>query len=235
MNHSATHTASLVRRLLTLGTPLVMAVVSILHPHAAGSSIVAALQMRLGLWMGIHLIQLILIGLLGATLWLLISGRTGRAATISRLATGLFVVCYIAFDAIVGIATGLLIGLTQRLAGADQASAAQLTQQFWEVRLDPAMPLLYLILVGELAWLVAACAAALTLRRTGTSWSVVWLLILAGILFGINHPFPAGTAGMVCLLGAVVGLELSYRNHSTRATDEQHRNTSKHNGGHSSR
>lgn len=216
MDTSTTHTAAFVRRLVTLGTPLVMGVVSVLHPHAAGPSIVAALQMRLGLWLGIHLIQLFLIGLLGATLWLLISGRTGCAATLSRLAIGLFLVFYAAFDAIVGIGTGLLVTLTQRMSGADQVGAVQLAQQFWDARLDPGMPLLSVILVAELAWLVAAGAAALTLRRVGAPWPVVGLLGLAGILFGINHPFPAGTAGMLCLFGAVVWLELSDRNDSVQ-------------------
>jgi hypothetical protein len=211
MYDSPTRTPAFVRRLVTLGTPLVTGIVSVLHPHAAGPSIVATLHPRLGLWLGIHLIQLALIGLLGATLWLLISGRMGCAATVSRLAIGLFLVFYSAFDAIVGIGTGVLVGLTPRLSGADPGEAAQVAQQFWDARLDPGMPLLYIILVAELAWLMAACAAALTLRRAGAHWPVVGLLTLAGILFGINHTFPSGTAGMLCLLGAVVWLELSYR------------------------
>jgi hypothetical protein len=58
----------LVRRLLIFVTPLAMTVVSILHPHAASASIVAALQPQLGLWLSIHVLQLVLLGLLGATL-----------------------------------------------------------------------------------------------------------------------------------------------------------------------
>src|SRR5262245_1218328 len=98
MHTSTIRTPVFARRLVILGTPLIMGMVSVLHPQAAGSGIVAALQPRLGLWLGIHLLQLILLGLLGATLWLLISGRTGAAATVSRLAIGFFVAFYSAFD-----------------------------------------------------------------------------------------------------------------------------------------
>jgi hypothetical protein len=207
MDDSTTRTAPLVRRIVTLGTPLVMAVVSVLHPISAGPSVVADLQPRLDLWLGIHVFQLVMIGLLGATLWLLISGRVGRAATVGRVAIVVFLVFYAAFDGIVGIGTGLLVGLTQRLSGPEQAAAVQVAQAFWNARLDPSTPLPYLILVGSLAWLVAACAVAVTLRRSGARWPVVVLLVLAGIIFGIDHPFPTGTAGMLCLLGAVVLLE----------------------------
>jgi hypothetical protein len=58
--------------------------------------------------MGVHLVQLFLVFLLGLALWFLTEGVTSRAATMSRLATALFLVLYAAFDSIVGIGTGLL-------------------------------------------------------------------------------------------------------------------------------
>jgi hypothetical protein len=120
---------------------------------------------------------------------LLISDREGRAATVSRMALGFFVLFYSAFDAIVGIGSGMLVALIARLPVADRGRAALVTQQFWDARLDPSLRLFYLILIAELAWLVAACAAAITLRRAGAAWQAIGLLVLAGICFATNHTF----------------------------------------------
>ena len=72
------------RTLILLGTPLLTGIVSVVHPHLMGEQVLEQLQPQLNLWLGVHLMQLLLIGLLGVVIWLLVDGLEGRAAQIAR-------------------------------------------------------------------------------------------------------------------------------------------------------
>src|SRR5262245_48148104 len=93
------------RKAVLFGSPLLMAVASVVHPHPPFRlpGMFEFLRSRLSLWMGVHFVQLILVFLLGLTIWFLTEGLEGRAATVSRLATALFLVFYASFDSVVGI------------------------------------------------------------------------------------------------------------------------------------
>ncbi len=209
------------RRLLLFGTPVAMGVVSILHPKGgASASVPASLQPRLGLWLGVHLVQLVLVGLLGLTIWTLVEGRLGKAAVACRLAIPAFLVFYSAFDSVVGLGTGVLVSEAQRITGGEQAGTHQLIEDYWLGQYNPAGPAFYVyaIVIGlaELSWLVAVGSAALSLQRGGENRMSAALLVLAGILFALGHPFPTGTAAMACLLAAVVLLERAAQGRAVR-------------------
>jgi hypothetical protein len=190
------------RTVVLLGSPLLMAVSSVIHPHPpfASPGMLEFLRPRLSLWMGVHLVQLLMIFLLGITLWLLTEGLAGRAATWSRLATGLFLVLYAAFDSVVGIGTGLLAQVAQADPALDPTVAAGIVDRYWLARFD--LPVGPLIGAAALAWLGAAATAALALRGHGASRSAVALLVVAAISFAIDHPSPTGTIGMLALFAA---------------------------------
>ena len=59
-----------VRTAVVLGSPLLMAVSSVIHPHPPFSQpgMLDFLRPRLSLWMNVHLVQLVLIFLLGLAL-----------------------------------------------------------------------------------------------------------------------------------------------------------------------
>ena len=196
-----------VRRVVLLGSPILMAISSVLHPHPPFSrpGMLEFLRPRLPLWMGVHVGQLFLVFLLGVTVWFLTEGLAGRTATVSRIATGLFLVFYAAFDSVAGIGTGLLAQVVGADRGLDPSLAAGVVDRFWLARFEP--PIGPLIALANLAWLMAVTAAALALRRRGAGWSPVILLILAAVFFGIDHPWPTGTIGMVALLIANVLLD----------------------------
>lgn len=63
-----------------------MGIVSVIHPIASGNSFVEAIEPRLGIWVAVHFVQLLLIGLLGITIGLLMSGLSGTATMLSRVA-----------------------------------------------------------------------------------------------------------------------------------------------------
>src|SRR5215510_12072354 len=90
------------RAAVLLGSPPLMAAATLLHPHPPlfAPGMFAFLATRSALWMGVHLVQLLLVFLLGCALWISTEGLTGPAATASRIATGLFLVFYAAFDSV---------------------------------------------------------------------------------------------------------------------------------------
>jgi hypothetical protein len=77
-------------------------------------------------WTALHVLQVPLFALLGVAVFLLIRGLDSRAATVSRYAIAIFIVVYPAFDAAVGIASGVLCRTS---SGADLEAALQ--NLFW--------------------------------------------------------------------------------------------------------
>ena len=192
------------RTTVLFGAPLLMTVSSLIHPHPPFSQpgMLDFLRPRLSLWMGVHVVQLFLVFLLGLVLWFLTEGIVSNAATISRLATALFLVFYASFDSVVGIGTGLLAQVMAADRALDSAVAADVMDRYWLARFDsPVGPLIGL---ADVTWLVAVTTAAGALHARGASWPVVALLIVAGIFFAIDHPSPTGTIGTLALFAANV-------------------------------
>ena len=181
-----------------------MAVASVVHPHPPLRSpgMFDFVRSRLSLWTNLHVVQLGLVLLLGLTLWLLTEGLASRAATVSRLATAFFLVFYAAFDSVAGIGTGILARIVDADRALDPAAAARIVDGYWLARFD--LPTGPLIAIADVAWLTATVAAAFALRERGAPRSVFTLLIVAGIAFGIDHPAPTGTVGMLALFAANV-------------------------------
>jgi hypothetical protein len=167
----------------------------------------ADLRGQAGTWLAVHTAQLVLIMLLGATIWTLVDGLEGTAATVARAAVLPFVAFYAAFDAIVWFATGLLVRQANGLSGAEQAAAAQQIQQYFDNVIDPGLPTLFVIVVGVVAWVMAMLAVAVARRRAGASGMAVTLLVVAAVAFGFDHGLPTGTIGMVALFLAALSLE----------------------------
>jgi hypothetical protein len=84
--------------LLELGHPALM----------PGDDIVATIAPMATWWVTLHVLQVPLFALLGVAVFLLVCNLDGRAATISRYAIAVFIMIYPAFDAAVGIASGVL-------------------------------------------------------------------------------------------------------------------------------
>jgi hypothetical protein len=188
------------RRLIVFGAPAAVAAVTLLHPVVRDAPS-RDLDGRVTLWLTVHLLQLPLFGLLAAAMWLLVAGLPGRAAQVSRLAVLPFAVFYAAFDALVGIATGLMLRHAAELPG-----AAATADGLWAERLrDPWVGAV--VLPAVLGWVVAGAAAAVALARAGAPRAAVVALVLATALFGVDHAPPFGPLAMVALLAAVVLLE----------------------------
>lgn len=200
------------RRLLLVGAPLAFAFLLLFHPlalgHALGDeSLYEALGEHASRWLVVHVAQLFFIGLLGGAVYVLVSGLPGRAAAVSRLALGPFVLFYGAWESATGIGTGILIDHADTLPIAEQAIADDMIQAYFDNSLIGNFSLLSGL--GILSWLVALGAAALAFYQVGAPRSGVVLLALAGLFFGLGHPPPWGPLGLAFFIGAVVVLERS--------------------------
>jgi hypothetical protein len=166
------------RRLVLLGTPLAFAILEIFHPQPSG---VGESVEQGGSFMWFHIIQVPLIGLIALAVYLLTEGLEGQAVMVSRWAIGVFAVFFSTYEAAAGIGTGYALRNAQALpAGAQEA--------VHEAVIDmPGLSLIFgLSIVGSGAWVVALIAAAIALRRAGTSRGPFILLILAGVLAELN-------------------------------------------------
>ena len=182
--------------------PVAVAVVIAGHPPDPTTA--GDLGAATGRYISIHVALLFLLPLLGVVVWKLLEGLEGFASSLARLALAFALVFYAAFDALVGIAAGVLSRETADLGGSAAPGAEMLVARWLEIP----MPLSVVSAVGTVSWTVALVAAAVAHRRAGSSWLVVVGLGLAGPLFGFGHPLVFGVVGMAGLLTAALASEL---------------------------
>jgi len=135
-----------------------------------------------------HAIQLVLIGLVAASV-LLLADSFGRAtAWVTRIGIGLFLVFFSAYDTLAGIGTGLAMRSARTL------SAAQQEGVFLVVGDWPGLALPFILsIVGTGGWVLVVGSLALIARRQAAP-GYEWILLgLAAIFLLGGHPFPWGT------------------------------------------
>lgn len=161
------------RRLCLVGTPLLLAITLWFHPHTH-ANVADSLTPIVDTWMLVHLVLLPLFGSLGVCLFLLLDGFSGPIATIGRIGTAIYFVCYIAFEAIAGIATGLLLREARTFPPAQQEGIAAGVQVFFDGSATDIVPLLAVL--GTVGALLAVVAIAALYRRSGAPLGPVVLL-----------------------------------------------------------
>ena len=103
------------RRVLMLVPPLALAVLEFFHP---APDVNAQAVMDVATWFAVfHAIQLVLIGLVGLSVFLLADSFGRATAWTTRLGIGAFLVFYSAYDGIAGISTGLAMRNARDLPG----------------------------------------------------------------------------------------------------------------------
>jgi hypothetical protein len=200
-----------------IGTPLAWAVLLWFHPDVAPDNVYRDLRDEVTAYQIVHVGTLIFIGLMGAALYMLVRDLPGKAATISRLAIGPFVLLYGAYEAVIGLAVGALVqhandapaGQRPAVSDAIQAVGANVIVG------DPGV----IASIGALAWITAVIAAAVALRRAGAP-------ILATVLLGlslvvVSHPPPIGPVGLACFAAAVLVLYRSQRVNASRTAQTE--------------
>lgn len=128
------------------------------------------------------------------------------AANICRVAMFAFAVSFTAFDTAAGVVTGILVKAAHR-SGMPDAWRAPI-DAVWTHPIMGGSPLTpsFLAVFGSIALSVGAVAAAVSLKRSGSSWAPAVLLAVSS--FGISvfktHAWPGGplTFGGLALAAA---------------------------------
>jgi hypothetical protein len=170
---------STLRRLLLLGTPLVLALLMVVH------QLIDQFE-RPEAFLLLHLVLLPLFALMGVAVWALLEGVGGATAWAARAAAFVFLVGYVALDAISGVAASAI--LASGAAWSTEATRALFTSG------PAAIP----TMVAVLAWRVSVLLAAWALYRAGRPLAPLVLLVATAVWLNNDH---GGVRGVVVFGG----------------------------------
>lgn len=204
-------TYSFFRRLVLLGTPIILAILELFHPVAITGDPLTDLGHRLPIWMTVHLLQLPLFGLMALAVYFLMEGVESVAATISRIALWFFIVFYISFDTLAGISAGIVLDGALNKSPEVQREIVRLFDAF---QFSPVA--LAINAIGALGWVVSVVTAACVVRNAGAPRFAIFCLLLS-VIFAMHIP-PTGPLGLVFFLIAAARIEFSRKRLTTRAS-----------------
>jgi hypothetical protein len=184
-----------------LGVPVAWAVLLLFHPSGEGTDIYADLKDNVTEMLVVHVGMVVFIPLMAVAIFLLLRGIESRAAQVSRIALLPFVVFYLTWEALQGIANGLLAEQVNQLPVADQEIGATLIQDFAETPLVRDFGVLSIL--GAVALVVATIALGIALRNAGAPRLTPWLFGVSGFLI-TAHPPPFGPTGLALFVITVL-------------------------------
>jgi len=177
--------------LLLLAAPLLWMVPALLHPIGDPYAGIADETDR---WLFVHIAQLLLVPFLGALVWMLLRGLESGAARVARAALVAWVAFFSAFDAVAGIATGVLSRHANSLAGDEREGVIAAIDFLFDDSLLAGGGFSILGSLGHGSWMVVAIAGAVAFHKAGARRAVV-----VGMLLSVAFAAHSG-------LGAVIGL-----------------------------
>jgi hypothetical protein len=180
-----------------LAAPLLWLLLALLHPMGEPYEGIADEADR---WIFVHVAQLVLTPFLAAGVWLLLGRIQSVAALIARAALVLWMVFFSAFDAVAGIATGVLTRHANSLAGEEREGVVAAIEFLWDDSQLAGGGLSVLGNLGHLSWVVVAIAATVALYRAGVSRVVVAATFLS-VLFA-SHSGLGAAVGLAALFVA---------------------------------
>jgi hypothetical protein len=188
-------------RAFLVGAPLAFAALLTQHPMGTGDMYTEVSE-NVTPWLAVHYGGAVFFPLMALVIWLLIRDLSGRAATIARFALPVYAVFYTVWEAIFGIATGILADTGNSLSGAEREGTAAAVDNIISSPLFGETGVFGSI--GGLAWWVAISAAILALKHAGASRSALVLLGVGGLM---TFHVPIGPPALVCLSAAAYLIE----------------------------
>ena len=192
---------------LMIGVPLAWAVLLWFHPDVDPNHIYTDLREDVVAYQIVHAGTLVFIGLIGLALFLLVRDMPGRAAKISRLAIGPFVLFYAAWESVIGLAIGALVQHGNDAPVRQRPAVADAIQSLGDNVIvgDPGI----VAMVGSLAWIVAVLAAAIANRHVGAPLQDTIMHPQSYMV--VSHPPPIGPIGLLCFASAIALLARAQR------------------------
>jgi hypothetical protein len=185
--------------LLLLAAPLLWIVPAMLHPVGEPY---AGIADETGRWLFVHIAQLALAPFLAAAVWMLLGGLQSVSARVARAALVAWLAFFSAFDAIAGIATGVLSRHANSLTGEEREGVASAVDFLFKDSQLVGPPVLGNL--GHLSWIVVAIAGAVALHRAHAPRAAVVAMSLSA-LFAAHSGIPAAI-GLVALFVAGRGV-----------------------------
>ena len=204
-----------IRQLILFGAPLFVGILNTFHPvHFEPTGIYEGIHDVVDWWITLHILNLFGFTLLGLSAFLLVRDQQSVAATIAKIALGIFVPTYAGFDSVIGIGTGILVQYANGLP-IDKL-----------VVLDPAINVYWtnniasmLATIGSVAWGFGMSLCAVAFTESTRRPAVLVLGFMAGAVTGWGYTASAfGTlpwwiavvmVGVICLLVARPALPAS--------------------------
>jgi hypothetical protein len=183
-----------------LAAPLLWLVVAILHPGGVGNEPAPyeGIADKANRWIFVHFSQLVLTPFIAWGVWMLLDGIQSVAATVARAFVVVWMVFFSAFDAIAGIAVGVLTRHANGLAGEERdAVVGAIDFLFQESRLAGGDNYSVLGILGQFSWVVLVIAATVALWRAGVSRLIAGATLLS-VAFAAHAGYPAAV-GLVAL------------------------------------
>jgi hypothetical protein len=200
------------RRLVLLGTPLVLAVLMLFHPSPY-EDLTGQLVPIANWWLTIHTLQFVLFAFMGASIWMLTDGLRGISVVVSRVTAVAFAIFYDIGDAVAGISTGILARRAAELLAEEQAALVGAM----EVLFQSSTKNLFFS-IGIFAFIVALVAAAVALFWADTPRVPLFLLALPVYFIGFDHAFPFGSLAFGTFFVAASGSSSAGANASLART-----------------
>lgn len=195
----------MLRRIILLGTPLVLGILELGHPLLDRTNPIKMLAPISTWWIVLHLLLIPLFALMGYAIFILIRDINSPAATLCRYATVIYIAFAIGYDTLVGLASGVLVSNASTLTNAQQSILLEAMHQFY---ISPAITLSGYILV--ISGIVSICAAAWALYHAGVPLLPV-IVLLGTVLTAYSHALPFGPLGSACFFVAALWIELVWR------------------------
>lgn len=182
--------------LVLLAAPLLWLVPAMLHPVGDPYAGIAGETDR---WLFVHLAQLALVPFLGALVWMLLAGLESAAARIARAALVAWVAIFSAFDAVAGIATGVLSRHANSLAGDEREGMILAVDFLFDDSKLAGGQFSVLGNLGHGSWMLVAIAGAVAFHQAGARRAVV-----VGMLLSVAFAAHSGIGAAIGLVSLVV-------------------------------
>ena len=207
---------------LLLAAPLLWVVVAILHPGGVGNEPppYEGIADDANKWIFVHFSQLVLTPFVAWGVWMLLDGIQSVAATVARVSVVVWMVFFSAFDAIAGIAVGVLTRYANSLAGDEQeAVVGAIDFLFQDSRFAGGNNYSVLAGLGQLSWVVLVLAATVALWRAGVSRLIVGATLLS-VAFAAHAGYPAAVGLVALFVAELFGFGTRRGEPARRATPE---------------
>lgn len=182
--------------LVVLAAPLLWVVVALLHPDDTGK-LYEGISDEANRWIFVHVTQLVLTPFIAAGVWMLLLGIHSVAATVARAVLAVWMVFFSAFDAVAGIATGVLTRHANSLEGEGRAGVAAAVDFLFHDSQLAGGEFSVLGNIGQGSWIVLVIVTAVALYRAGATRVLVAATVVS-VLFA-SHSGYAAAAGLIAL------------------------------------